>query len=288
MRHGRSTDRFPVRPGLISKHGRLRVRERRTGLKTWRNNLRDLFNWLLSRSTLFLLLLFVSAYVLSYLLFGCFWYAIHKNNARCINDVEGFATAFLFSIETQSTIGYGTKHVAGHCNGGIIMLLIQNIWGNLLDACLVGLIFARLTRPNKRRFTLRCSSVAVIRYVNDQRCLSIRVGDMLQQHSPLIGCSCRLYLVEDVTTVEGELLPYNTVALTLDHGAGSSSEQPFLAIPQEVRHIIDENSPLNNVACQNDLEERRAELIFVLEGTISVRPPARLLPVLDVSHRLLA
>jgi hypothetical protein len=144
------------RPAVLTKHGRLRIVEKRTKQSHFRANLQDGFNWLLAHNTLWLLAFFFSGYTLCYVVFAIFWYTIYLNDNTCLAEVTTFNEAFLFSIETQSTIGYGSKHVIGVCGWGTFMLLLQNITGALLDASLLGLIFARITRPNQRAYTLRC------------------------------------------------------------------------------------------------------------------------------------
>ena len=146
----------PCRPALLSKHGRLRIVERRTKQSHFRVNLQDAFNWLLAHNTLWLLAFFFSGYTLCYVVFAILWYIINLNDSACLVMVNTFNEAFLFSIETQSTIGYGSKHVLGTCGWGTFVLLLQNITGALLDASLLGLIFARITRPDRRAYTLRC------------------------------------------------------------------------------------------------------------------------------------
>ena len=34
----------------------------------------------------------------------------------CVVDVYSFSSAFLFSLETQHTIGYGSRSTTGNCN----------------------------------------------------------------------------------------------------------------------------------------------------------------------------
>ena len=42
----------------------------------------------------------------------------------CVEGIENFATAFLFSIETQVTVGYGRKSITDNCALAIILLLM--------------------------------------------------------------------------------------------------------------------------------------------------------------------
>lgn len=246
--HSSPVAKLPRRPALISKHGRLRILEKRIKRTHFRANLRDAFNYLLSHNTWWLLIFFATSYVLCFLLFGCFWYLIHRNDSSCLAEVNSFNEAFLFSIETQSTIGYGSKHVQGSCHWGIFLLLLQNITGSLLDAMLMGLIFTRMTRPDRRTYTLRCryvqrhcarswglsyyvvvslfSSRAVICNRDGQRCLLLRVADMRQKESPLLACIAKLYLTYEHVTTEGEVIPYHTKSLELLNVCGKHCALP--------------------------------------------------------------
>ena len=47
----------------------------------------------------------------------------------CVYGVNSFTAAFLFSIETQVTIGYGTRAITDKCPEAILLLLIQSLLG---------------------------------------------------------------------------------------------------------------------------------------------------------------
>eukprot|EP00055_Hartaetosiga_balthica_P013956 m.74123 g.74123 ORF g.74123 m.74123 type:complete len:481 (-) comp8440_c0_seq1:2711-4153(-) len=255
----------PLNNRLIGKYGQTRVYGTVTTFKSWRANVRDLINYLLSMRTWTLLTFIATIYVTSFLVFGAIWHGIQAHTNSCLVEVDTFAEAFLFSVETQTTIGYGTKHVAGLCEGGIIVLLFQVICGKLLDAVLIGLIFSRLSRPNNRLFTLRCSKKAVVCRRDGENYLLIRIGDMRQRDAPLVQCETKLLLITSKTTAEGERLPYSIQKLEVD--SVSNSDTPLLAIPSELGHRITKNSPLFGLS-RNDLEEKLAEIVLVLNGEI--------------------
>lgn len=54
--------------------------------------------------------------------------------------------------------------------------------GVILQAFMVGIVFAKLSRPKKRTQTLLFSRNAVICQRDDQSCLMFRVGDMRKSH----------------------------------------------------------------------------------------------------------
>jgi hypothetical protein len=146
-----------ARGGVLSKLGRVKVYGAvQSRMERLRRNLKDPVNYLLNVPTHRLLLMIAMTYFTSFMLFALLWYLIFYVEPRCLAEVSSFATSFLFSIELQSTIGFGSKHVRGTCTGGICVLLVQTILGNLLDAVLLGLVFARFSHPDNRSYTLRC------------------------------------------------------------------------------------------------------------------------------------
>ena len=81
------------------------------------------------------------------------------------SSVISFATAFLFFIETETTIGYGRRAITDECPEAILLLVLQCLMGTLIDAIMVGCIFIKLSKPNNRTDTLIFSNNAVIAQV---------------------------------------------------------------------------------------------------------------------------
>jgi len=61
----------------------------------------------------------------------------------CVAGVKSFASIFLFSLETQHTIGYGTRYIQDNCPDAILLLILQSITGILIEAFVVGVVFGR-------------------------------------------------------------------------------------------------------------------------------------------------
>jgi hypothetical protein len=59
----------------------------------------------------FILLLFSLNFIISWTFFAILWFLVQHFNNECIknNDSNSFSEAFLFSIETQQTIGKKKK-----------------------------------------------------------------------------------------------------------------------------------------------------------------------------------
>jgi len=104
------------RARLISKRGRVNV----VAINVERRNLRffaDCFTTLIDCKWYWIGLVFSACFLTSWLVFGSLWWFIvwlrTRNNARmiCVENVNSWTSAFLFSIETQTTIGYGGRQV---------------------------------------------------------------------------------------------------------------------------------------------------------------------------------
>ena len=58
----------------------------------------------------------------------------------CISEADGFVSVFLFSMETQHTIGYGTRQTTTNCPHAIVLMSLQvttpDIQISSLDICI--------------------------------------------------------------------------------------------------------------------------------------------------------
>jgi Inward rectifier potassium channel transmembrane domain len=132
-----------------------------------------MFTYLVEKPWYFHVILFVVQFILTWCLFGGIYYAtanIYRdvgqvNNASvvsCFAHVTDFASAMMFSVETQATIGYGVRVVDPTCTLALLTVIFQTIGGIYLLAIASGLIFANMSRPKGRYKKLLFSEKAVI------------------------------------------------------------------------------------------------------------------------------
>lgn len=100
----------------------------------------------------------------------------------CVANVYDFPSALLFSVETQHTIGYGTRAIETNCVFGVIILMLQSCYGIFVQSLMTGLIFAKLSRPKRRALTMLFSKLAVICQRDHDYCLLFRLGDIRRSH----------------------------------------------------------------------------------------------------------
>lgn len=64
---------------------------------------------------------------------------------------RGSLSLFFFSLESQHTIGYGTRYMTEVCPPAFVILCVQLIVGVLLQTMLAGVVVAKVLRPKKRK-----------------------------------------------------------------------------------------------------------------------------------------
>ena len=195
-------------------------------------------------------------------------YSYPSSNYSCVAHVNDFNSAFLFSLEAQTTIGFGFRYPSSSCTAGILFLLLQSLVGLFLDSFLLGLVFTKLSRPRNRRKTLLFSSVAVIREEGSggQRVLEFRIGDMRRSQVVEAHVRLQLYWYRPVDSANGH---YQLQHFDLDVGYNTGQDRLFLLTPVSVYHHITESSPLHGVTPES-LSESYLELVVVLEGIVEV------------------
>ncbi|CAF4823137.1 unnamed protein product [Pieris macdunnoughi] len=264
-----------VRKRVIFKHGDCNVVQWNVA-KRRRRYLQDIFTTLVDAQWRWTLLVFALSFILSWLLFALIWWLIifthgdlnpstnsNETFIPCLNNVNSFTGCFLFSVETQHTIGYGSRTTNEECPEAIFVMCLQSIVGVFIQAFMVGIVFAKLSRPKKRAQTLLYSRNAVICLREGQLSLMFRVGDMRKSH--IVEAHIRAQIIRRKITREGELLPFYQQELKV--GADGEEDRLMFIWPMTIVHKINEKSPLYNLSASDMLRER-FEIVVMLEGVI--------------------
>lgn len=219
-------------------------------------------------------MVFSMGFILSWLCFAVIWWLIcfthgdleHIGDEKwtpCVNNLHSFTSAFLYSIETQHTIGYGSRFTTEECPEAIFIMCVQSIAGVMIQAFMVGVVFAKLSRPKKRTQTLLFSRNAVVSLRDGKLCLMFRVGDMRRSH--IIESHVQAQLIKKKMTAEGEILPHYlaNVKVAFDN----CDDNIFFIWPCTLVHVIDEQSPFYHMSAR-DLLRENFEMVVILEGCI--------------------
>ncbi|XP_045497317.1 G protein-activated inward rectifier potassium channel 3-like isoform X1 [Colias croceus] len=275
-RHGASRR---TRRRAILKNGECNIVKSRIQQRRLRF-LQDMFTTLVDAQWRWTLLVFTLSFILSWLGFALIWWLIafthgdlepdhlppmqeSSNWKPCVFNIYDFTSCFLFSIETQHTIGYGSRTTTEECPEAIFIMCLQSIVGVMIQAFMVGIVFAKMTRPKHRTQTLLFSKHAVICQRDGELSLMFRVGDLRKSH--IIGASVRAQLIRSRTTKEGEVLSHYQTELELN--ADGCDSNLFFIWPITMVHKINASSPFYGVSAADVLQER-FEIVVVLEGTI--------------------
>lgn len=285
-----------LRSRFVKKNGQCNVLFTNMDEKSQRY-LADIFTTCVDIRWRYLLLIFCTSFMVSWLFFGIIFYTfslahgdfeeqpLAKGDAQlvlgmhgptsgqtvggkpqkipCILHVQGFVGALLFSMETQTTIGYGWRCVTEECPGAVITVVIQSIVGCIIDSFMIGTIMAKMARPKKRNQTLMFSKNAVIAMRDGKLCLMWRVGNLRKSH--IVEAHVRAQLIRSYVTAEGEFIPLEQMDLNVGYDEGT--DRLFLVSPIVIVHEIDHDSPLYAIS-RADLEADDFEIVVILEGMV--------------------
>ncbi|XP_016325280.1 ATP-sensitive inward rectifier potassium channel 11-like [Sinocyclocheilus anshuiensis] len=256
---------------FVTKNGTCNVAH--TNIREQGRFLLDVFTTLVDLKWLHTLLIFTMSFLCSWLLFGMIWWLIafahgdldQKGDdfVPCVTDIHSFSSAFLFSIEVQVTIGFGGRMITEECVSAIVILIIQNIVGLVINAIMLGCIFMKTAQANRRAETLIFSKHAVITVRNNKLCFMFRLGDL--RKSMIISATVHVQVVRKTVTNEGEIVPLDQIDIQMDNPVGTNSI--FLVSPLIISHVIDKNSPLYDLSAA-DLQHRDIEVVVILEGVV--------------------
>lgn len=219
-------------------------------------------------------MIFALAFICSWLIFALIWWLIcfshgdldhlkDKSWKPCVVEIHSFTSALLFSIETQHTIGYGSRHTTEECPEAVVVMMIQSCFGVICQALMTGIVFAKLSRPKKRAETLMFSKNACICKQDGDLCLLFRVGDMRKSH--IVEAHIRGVLIRKKTTKEGEILPLFQFDVNLGYEDGL--DRLFLVWPVIIVHKIEDTSPFWEISAE-DLHREQFEFVVILEGIV--------------------
>lgn len=262
----------------MSKNGECNIFPRKIPRKRF---LRDIFTTLVDLQWRWTITIFALGFFVSWFVFGLAWWAVAflhgdleedhlpmnqaaSNFTPCVLEIYGLMSCFLFSVETQHTTGYGQRTPTEECFEGVLLMCVQNIMGLVIEAFLVGIVFAKMTRPKLRAQTLRFSKFAVVCQRDGILCLLFRIGDM-RKKSRIIEAKIKAQLIRPRRTKEGEIL--NNFQTKLTVSADECDGDLFFIWPMCIVHKIDKKSPLY-LLTPHDFHQELFEIVVTLEGTI--------------------
>lgn len=171
-----------------------------------------------------------------YLALNLLFAAAYLLGGGCIAEMKpgSFSSAFFFSVQTLSTVGFGHLHPVTVY--GNVVTTVEIIVGMFFTAVVTGLIFVRFSRPVAR---LLFSEAMVICPYNGIPSLQFRIANL--HHQPMVEAEFRLMMIrKEAIAEEDDARSFYTLKLQFDR---------LIIFPSAlmIRHIIDETSPLYGV-----------------------------------------
>uniref|UniRef100_A0A8C7WYU6 Potassium inwardly rectifying channel subfamily J member 16a n=1 Tax=Oryzias sinensis TaxID=183150 RepID=A0A8C7WYU6_9TELE len=225
----------------------------------------DIFTTLVEIKWRIMFLMFTLSYILSWLFFGILFWVIaiahgdvrDHHNDPCVYEVRSFTAAFLFSLETQTTIGYGFRGMSENCMSAIILVTVQDVISCFIDTFVIGVAVAKMASARKRAQTVGFSNCAVISLRDGYLCLSWRVGDFRRSH--LVEGTASAQIVHFTVHPTGKIDVTHEDLVILHRDI-------VLVTPTTVLHQIEPGSPLYKMTLE-DLRKADFELVVTFTYT---------------------
>lgn len=211
----------------------------------------DVYHFLLVKPWWVFLLFACSIYFAVCVLFA--WVYLLQDGAITNARAGSFEDAFFFSVETMSTVGYGS--LAPGTRLAHYVMTLQAVTNIVLVALFTGITFAKFSRPTARvLFTSR----AVVSMRDGVPHLMVRMANW--RHNQVVEAQLRMVIIAVETTKEGDVLR-RPVELKLVR-----ERTPFFLLTFTAMHVIDESSPFANEATVEKYRRDRADLIMSFSG----------------------
>jgi inward rectifier potassium channel len=224
--------------------------------------LADLYYRLIEGSWWRLFALFIGLFILANVGFALL-YTMEPEGISSSHD-GSFIDSFFFSVQTISTIGYGTMSPQTPTAHAIVTA--EAMVGLVGVAVGTGLVFAKFARPTARVLFSNC---AVITQRNRMPVLMLRVANA--RGNEVVEASIRVAVLKTEVSPEGHRMRR---VFDLDLLRRTS---PIFALSWLVIHDIDENSPLFGETVQSLADDRMIFIVTMtgIDATFSTQVYAR-------------
>jgi inward rectifier potassium channel len=224
---------------------RERLEVRRLGFRShfWE----DMYHAMLVTPWWQMLLLFAAVFLAVNLAFG-FAYKFTGG----VQGADTFWDLFFFSVQTFSTVGYGSMAPVGVPAEAVTTF--EAFVGVLVNAFAAGIVVIKFARPTAR---VMFSNVPVVSSFDGMPTLMVRMAN--SRANQVFDAQVRMFLLRDVRTREGfAMRRLFDLELTRE-------SSPFFTLTLTAMHPIDERSPLYSLT-REQLDEMRAQIIVTIQG----------------------
>ena len=168
-----------------------------------------------------------------------------------MGNMSDFISAFHFSAQTMTTVGYGAMYPISAATN--VIATIEALVGLLCFALATGLVYGRFSRPTA---DIKFSDSAIIAPYKGGSALEMRIAN--RRRNQLMDVEARM-LITMVEEHEGKRSRrYQDLNLEMSH-------INFMPLNWTIVHPIDEDSPLYGMG-KEELEEAKAEFLLLIRA----------------------
>jgi len=209
---------------------------------------RNIYQFLVTVSWPIFFICVFSGYFLTNLFFASIYtiIGVENINGALANSIDiPFWSAFFFSVQTLTTVGYGGMHPLGILTNSIAS--IEAMTGLMGIAIATGILYGRFSRPDVK---IVFSKNMLMTKVSEKNALVFRLAN--QRTNPLIDLEVSvLCVMTNLTDFSRKFYDLNLQISELD----------YLPLNWTLVHLIDEESPLLGKS-EEDLKNEEAEFII--------------------------
>lgn len=233
----------------------------------WRNPLPTL----LDLKWRWIMIIFALGFFVTWTTFAIVYYIIAKQHGDferhesedfkpCMNNVHSFTTAFLYSLESQHTIGYGFRNPTSECSDAVFAVYLQFLVGVFVQCLIAGLVVAKLQLGKRTANAILFSDKACVGICNDNMCLMVRIGNA--GNAEIVNATGVGIVIERQVLESGEEILTETFITFVSENC---SENLNLLWPVVIHCQVLSNQEEFLAKLQNP----RSELIIIIEGVLS-------------------
>ncbi len=220
-----------------------------------RFSLKDTYQYMVSVSIFHFFLIILGGYFLMNAVFACGYVLIGVDALSGVTSqglFHDFWTAFFFSTQTFTTVGYGA--IAPKGMAASLLASVEALFGLLSFSVATGLVYGRFARPSTR---FRFSEKAIIAPYKDGKALMFRLAN---ERSNLVMHLKANVLLSMLNVQENGARTRKYFQLELE-----TDNIIFFPLNWTIVHPLTENSPLYGLS-EPDLKTSSAEILVQVQG----------------------
>jgi inward rectifier potassium channel len=240
-----------IKQRIINRDGSINIK--RKGLPLFSTF--DNYNTLITMGWTKFWVIVIGVYLLTNILFASIYVTIGSNNllgADAQTPYHHFLSAFFFSAQTLSTVGYG--HVSPQGIPTNFVAAFESMLGLLAFAIATGLLYGRISRPSAK--VEYSDKVLIAPYAPTGRGLMLRLAN--KRRNVLIDLDLEVIFSYN-EEVNGKIIRrFHNLKL-------ERSKVSILTLSWTVVHPIDEESPLYQMTAE-DMQANQASLVVLMQA----------------------